>query len=97
MGLHRKGQAREERELLPAYVLLPMGILAAELLWTEITLLGIGATLTLVLVFVNVQLQRDRRLRAQDKELAEKKIAIMLSQIQPHFLYNIFGKHRVAL
>ena len=31
MGLHRKGQAREERELLPAYVLLPMGILAAEL------------------------------------------------------------------
>ena len=91
MGLHRKGQAREERELLPAYVLLPMGILAAELLWTEITLLGIGATLTLVLVFVNVQLQRDRRLRAQDKELAEKKIAIMLSQIQPHFLYNILG------
>ena len=68
-----------------------MGILAAELLWTEITLLGIGATLTLVLVFVNVQLQRDRRLRAQDKELAEKKIAIMLSQIQPHFLYNILG------
>lgn len=30
MGLHRKGQAREERELLPAYVLLPMGILAAD-------------------------------------------------------------------
>ena len=44
-----------------------------------------------MLVFVNVQLQRDRRLRAQDKELAEKKIAIMLSQIQPHFLYNILG------
>ena len=30
-------------------------------------------------------------MRAQDKELAEKKIAIMLSQIQPHFLYNILG------
>ncbi len=53
-GPASQGQAREERELLPAYVLLPMGILAAELLWTEITLLGIGATLTLVLVFVNV-------------------------------------------
>ena len=47
--------------------------------------------MSLILVFVNVQLQRDRRLREQDKELAEKKIAILLSQIQPHFLFNILG------
>ena len=83
MGLHRKGQAREERELLPAYVLLPMGILAAELLWTEITLLGIGATLTLVLVFVNVQLQRDRRLRARTRNWRRRRLPLCSAKFSP--------------
>lgn len=87
----RRRTARKGERLLALYVLLPMGVLGAELVWPEITLLGLGATLTLVLVFVNVQLQQNLRLREQDKELAEKKIAIMLSQIQPHFLYNILG------
>lgn len=73
------------------YVLLPVVLLLVDLVWNELILMGLGSTLTLVLVFINVQLQRDRRLREQDKELAEKKIAIMLSQIQPHFLFNILG------
>ena len=89
--VRRRQTARREEGLLALYVLLPMGVLAVEVAWPEITLLGLGATLTLVLVFVNVQLQQNLRLREQDKELGEKKIAIMLSQIQPHFLYNILG------
>ena len=90
MARRRRALWREERSLA-LYVLLPMGVLAAELAWPEVTLLGLGATLTLVLVFVNVQLQQNLRLREREKELAEKKIAIMLSQIQPHFLFNILG------
>lgn len=87
----RKTLPTRDWVLLLLYVLLPLGTVIGELFCQEVTILGLGATLTLLLVFVNVQLQRDRRLKEQDKELAEKKIAIMLSQIQPHFLYNILG------
>ena len=33
-------------------------------------------------------LRQRRRLEEQDRELAENRISIMMSQIQPHFLYN---------
>lgn len=83
--------SKRERWMALMYVLLPVALLVADLVWNALLLMGLGTTLILVLVFVNIQLHRDRRLREQDKELAEKKIAIMLSQIQPHFLFNILG------
>ena len=91
MGLCWKDLPQEEGRAVLLYLLLPMVMLGVSLGYEEMTLLGLGNTLTLMLVFVNVQLQRDRRLREQDKELAQKKIAIMLSQIQPHFLFNVLG------
>ena len=72
-------------------VALPMLSLLLSFWFHGLFWLGLGGTTTLLLVFVNVQLQRDRRLKEQDKEMAEKNISIMLSQIQPHFLYNILG------
>ncbi|MBR2531178.1 MAG: histidine kinase [Lachnospiraceae bacterium] len=33
-------------------------------------------------------LEQKKRLEAQEKELTENRISIMMSQIQPHFLYN---------
>ena len=91
MAVCWKDLPQEEGRAVLLYLLLPMAVLAGDLVWDEQTLLGLGTTLTLILVFANIQLQRDRRLREQDKELAQKKIAILLSQIQPHFLFNILG------
>lgn len=91
MALCWKDLPQEEGRAVLLYLLLPMAMIGVSLVYEEMSLLGMGTTLTLMLVFVNVQLQRDRRLREQDKELAQKKIAIMLSQIQPHFLFNILG------
>lgn len=47
--------------------------------------------LALALTLLGVVLHRAYRLREQERELTEKKIALLLSQIQPHFLYNILG------
>lgn len=33
-------------------------------------------------------MEQEKRLEEQEKELAESRISIMMSQIQPHFLYN---------
>lgn len=45
-------------------------------------------TLSILLIFINLQSARELRMERQEKELAEQRIDIMLSQIQPHFLYN---------
>ena len=54
------------------------------------TPIQIGVAL-LVLALLGVVLYREYRLKEKDRVLAEKKIALLLSQIQPHFLYNILG------
>lgn len=46
------------------------------------------ATLFLVLLFVFFHGELTRQLSMKEIELKESKIAIMVSQIQPHFLYN---------
>lgn len=53
-----------------------------------IALMNTGTTLVLLLVFINIQLELELVIGRQEAELAESRIDIMLSQIQPHFLYN---------
>ena len=45
---------------------------------------GAGAAV----ILVNIQFEHELLLKRQEKELAEQRIDMMLSQIQPHFLYN---------
>lgn len=45
-------------------------------------------TLLLIVIFINFYSSMQNKLAQADKELAESRIAIMTSQIQPHFLYN---------
>lgn len=69
----------------------PLAALGIQCAVTELTVVYPAATLSLLVIFISVQLERGKRIKEQDKELAEKRIAVMLSQIQPHFLYNILG------
>ncbi len=41
-----------------------------------------------LLIFLNIQIELERKLKERELELSENRIAIMNSQIQPHFLYN---------
>ncbi len=45
-------------------------------------------SIALYVVFFNIKTQQSFILEKQRKELAESRISIMLSQIQPHFMYN---------
>ncbi|MCD8223403.1 MAG: histidine kinase [Clostridiales bacterium] len=46
------------------------------------------ATIALLLLNINVQSEQDQMVRKTEKELTVLQVEIMLSQIQPHFLYN---------
>lgn len=56
-----------------------------------IAVVNIGVSLALLFILVNIQFEYEIDLQRKEQELAERHIDIMLSQIQPHFLYNALG------
>lgn len=92
--LHRKILGRVSFLLLLFYKLSPFGLLIADLINGTCFTYLMRAFYTFIL-YVHIDLrvksdfaERDALLARQEKELLELRTQIMLSQIQPHFLYN---------
>lgn len=61
---------------------------AIEAIYEELWVTYLATAVALFLMYVNIQLELWHRLREREAELAEGRIAVMLSQIQPHFIFN---------
>lgn len=85
---YRRHLRKKDLFILLSYIALPLAAEAIQICNYGIALLNTGATLSILLIFVNIQSERELRMQRQEKQLAESRIDIMLSQIQPHFLYN---------
>lgn len=48
----------------------------------------IGSTLSIMMIFAQIQESQKTRIAIKEKGLIKDRISIMISQIQPHFLYN---------
>jgi len=57
-------------------------------LFRGVATLNPAITLSILIMFINLQLDRDVQHEQDKQKLTEANIKIMLSQIQPHFLYN---------
>lgn len=86
--LHEKSLGLHDTCAMLSYCLLPVIAMIIQLRVYGITLLYIATTLSLMIVYVMVHIEQGRRLEVQTRELTQANVAIMLSQIQPHFLYN---------
>lgn len=93
--LHRKNPQRLVRNGL--YLLCLAGVILDIVTFYIVgNSMGILFTLMAFLVYIGVTgiliitsyLNQEKRLRQQERELSNNRIAIMMSQIQPHFLYN---------
>lgn len=85
---YRKYLRCKDFNILSSYIFLPLAAEAIQMLNYGIALLNAAVALGLLIIFVNIQSEKELRLEHQEKELANARIDIMLSQIQPHFLYN---------
>ncbi len=85
---YRKRLAWREVIFFLLYIVFPLVGLASQMLLRGIGVLNVSVSLSLLLIFVNIQFEREMLLQQKDKELDELHVDIMLSQIQPHFLYN---------
>ena len=86
---HSKALKRRELVSLILYVILPLLGYLAEYLFTGIWLACFAGAVTLLLIYINIQAELGQRVFEQERELSESRTAIMLSQIQPHFIMNV--------
>lgn len=77
-----------ERLGFASYIVLPMIAEVIQVAVYGIALMNTFVAFAVLLVFLNIQSERKVLLTRREKELAEARAEIMLSQIQPHFLYN---------
>jgi len=88
-------QRRGKLENIALFPAMPIGGAVAATLLPDISLFGPTIALSLLMIYLNVhRLRRDEeKMRAvqTDRELSEARMAIMRSQIQPHFLYNLLS------
>ncbi len=86
--VYRKRLAWREVVFFLLYIFVPLGGGAAQMFLRGIAVVNIGVALALLFILVNIQFEHEMRMKRQEQELGDLHIDIMLSQIQPHFLYN---------
>lgn len=77
-----------EKIFLGSYITFPLIASAMQAYIMDVSWLNIAITLLLLLMFVYVHTEQNVRVAQQNQELANMRIRILLSQIQPHFLFN---------
>ena len=79
---------------LSAFMLLPLASTQLKLIWEPVPQY-LATTLSLIIIYIvfhseviNQLIEKEKQLAKTERQLSESRIAVMLSQIQPHFLYN---------
>jgi len=86
---HRKVLQSREFWLLSIYVFFPMVALIIQIFSYGLAILHISIMISTLIIFVGIQVEVDKSIIERTRrELGEAQISVMLSQIQPHFLYN---------
>lgn len=85
---YRSCFTRKKMAALLLYLLMPAAALIWQIFFYGISMLNVMITLSLMLLFLIVVYGQSKQLVEQEREINDMKIQIVLSQIQPHFLYN---------
>lgn len=87
---YRKKLGLRDAALLLSFSILPILGMTLQMYWDP-TPQYLATTLSLVIIYVLFHSEITSRLAKAEISLAQNRIAIMLSQIQPHFLYNVIS------
>lgn len=84
----QKSFSRMARIGFLSYPLLPVAALIIQISFYGISLLSMAITISMLLMYVVSIIEQNHNSIRQEHELADMKIAVMLSQIRPHFIFN---------
>ncbi len=85
---YRKQLSRAEKISFCVYVCVPILAIIAQLFFYGVYFLLLASTLAAVFMLGAIILDQTERYYQTEKELAQMRSAIVLSQVKPHFLYN---------
>lgn len=81
LALFAKSSAKVNRIVFIIYTFFPVAGLILDYIFHGISLTYVGLTVSILVIYTSIYLTRQKQLEAQ-------KNALMLSQINPHFVYN---------
>ncbi len=85
----KDGLSKGQFGIMQSYLIAPiLGLSLQIVIEIPFDFINLSAALSIAIVYVTVHLDRGRQLTIQEKELTDTKASLMISQIQPHFLYN---------
>lgn len=83
----RQGLKSNEMLSLLSYCVFPLIALCLRFFWDG-SQIFLSTSLSLIYIYSVMQREQRQLLLEQENQLTQSRIAILLSQIQPHFLYN---------
>lgn len=72
-----------------SYVVFPLVGMVIQILTYGISIATPLLLLSMILVYTQMHLNRKKKMAEQEILLSKQSVALMVSQIQPHFLYNV--------
>lgn len=84
----RKQLRKKDILAFGTYIFLPVAALLFQILFYNIAVLYLATTICLLCIYFGIQFDLSIEIAEKELELEKSRTAIMLSQIQPHFLYN---------
>ena len=85
---YRKCLSHLELLCLSSQIVLPIVAMCIQISIYGIALLYIATTISTLIVYLYIQSQAAKQMKEKELELLHSRVSIMLSMIQPHFLYN---------
>ena len=80
--------SKRERIAFAVYILVPMACMVFQMFFFGLYVIVLGTAISAIFMFVNIQNDQTEKYIEKERENAQLRTDIMLSQIQPHFLYN---------
>lgn len=79
---------RKEGITFGCYIFLPVLAMTIQIFVYGIALVNLLVTVGILILYINIQLEQVKHAKEKELELADSRMAVLVSQIQPHFLYN---------
>ena len=73
---------------LVSYMILPMVALVILIFFYGIALVNISICISVIFMFVVSTVEQNREMAEKEKEMCDMRIAMTVSQISPHFIFN---------
>ena len=85
---YRKLLKKKELALFSSFIVLAALALVIQLFFYGVMLTNIAIMISTLMMFVSYIADRSVRLAEQERKMGEMQVQLVLSQIQPHFIYN---------